>query len=284
MRANAGAFVQEWEGETREDAERQNLLERFEIFGIRQRRQVTFEQNVKKLSGTTGQIDAFWPGMLLVEHKSAGGDLTSAPRRLAGVGVQVTSSAIHQARPDDPPPPRRHPRRDPPRTLKRAPRRPQQPHPTDQAIAASASTPPTRSSPSSTCAAPASPSTCRDEPSPTNRPEHLKVHAKPGGCTHDQAAIVVCAPLDAPGLGTAWVCVALHHAKAPSSRPTEPSVAEVQTGTVPCHHHVHLMFCISIAVRLHPQVYVRIKAGRNINRGFAIVSVERTLPRRRASS
>jgi hypothetical protein len=79
MRGRARAFVREWTGETRESAERQSFWnEWFEVFGIRRRRWVIFERNVRKLSGTTGQIDAFWPGMLLVEHKSAGEDLDAA--------------------------------------------------------------------------------------------------------------------------------------------------------------------------------------------------------------
>lgn len=85
MRGNARAFVKEWTGETREAAERQTFWnEWFEIFGIRRRRRVIFERNVQKLSGTTGQIDAFWPGMLLVEHKSAGEDLDSAMGQAEG--------------------------------------------------------------------------------------------------------------------------------------------------------------------------------------------------------
>lgn len=85
MRARAGAFAREWEGETREDAERQTFWnEWFEVFGIRRRRRVTFEHNVRKLTGTTGQIDAFWPGMVLVEHKSAGEDLDAAMDQAQG--------------------------------------------------------------------------------------------------------------------------------------------------------------------------------------------------------
>src|SRR4051794_14932084 len=85
MRGRARAFVNEWEGETREAAERQTFWnEWFEVFGIRRRRRVTFERNVTKLSGTTGQIDAFWPGMLLVEHKSAGADLDTAMGQAEG--------------------------------------------------------------------------------------------------------------------------------------------------------------------------------------------------------
>jgi hypothetical protein len=79
MRGRARAFVNEWQDETREAAERQTFWnEWFEVFGIRRRRRVIFERNVRKLSGTVGQIDAFWPGMLLVEHKSAGEDLDAA--------------------------------------------------------------------------------------------------------------------------------------------------------------------------------------------------------------
>lgn len=85
MRARAGAFARDWRGETREAAERQTFWnEWFEVFGIHRRRFVTFERNVKKLSGTTGQIDAFWPGMLLIEHKSAGEDLDAALEQAEG--------------------------------------------------------------------------------------------------------------------------------------------------------------------------------------------------------
>lgn len=38
-----------------------------------------FEQKAKRFSGGQhGRIDAFWPGVLLVEHKSAGIDLDAA--------------------------------------------------------------------------------------------------------------------------------------------------------------------------------------------------------------
>jgi hypothetical protein len=85
IRSRARAFVNEWAGETREAAERQSFWnEWFEIFGIRRRRRVTFQRNVRKLSGTTGQIDAFWPGTILVEHKSAGEDLDKAMDQAEG--------------------------------------------------------------------------------------------------------------------------------------------------------------------------------------------------------
>ncbi len=85
IRGNANAFVKEWQGETREDAERQSFWnDFFEIFGIKRRRFVTFERNVTKLKGTPGRIDAFWPGNLLVEHKSAGQDLDKAMDQAEG--------------------------------------------------------------------------------------------------------------------------------------------------------------------------------------------------------
>ncbi len=79
IRARARAFSNEWQGETREDAERQSFWnDWFEVFGISRRRFVTFEHHVRKLTGTTGRIDAFWPGQILIEHKSAGEDLDRA--------------------------------------------------------------------------------------------------------------------------------------------------------------------------------------------------------------
>ncbi len=80
IRARAQRFADEWDGETREDAERQTFWNQwFDVFGLNRRRLgVVFERNVKKLNGNIGQIDAFLPGKLLVEHKSAGADLDAA--------------------------------------------------------------------------------------------------------------------------------------------------------------------------------------------------------------
>lgn len=95
MRGRARGFVNEWQGETSEAAERQTFWnEWFEVFGIRRRRRVTFELNVKKLSGSTGQIDAFWPGMLLVEHKSAGENLDAAMTQAEGYLLGVMDEEL----------------------------------------------------------------------------------------------------------------------------------------------------------------------------------------------
>lgn len=72
-------FSNEWEGETRERAEKDTFWNEFlHIFGISRRRVATFEKAVKKLNDKQGYIDLFWPGTLLVEHKSSGKDLDSA--------------------------------------------------------------------------------------------------------------------------------------------------------------------------------------------------------------
>lgn len=80
MRTRAHAFVAEWRGETRERAEAQSFWnEWFNIFGISRRRFVTFEQYAQRIStGRGGSLDAFWPSVVAIEHKSAGKDLAAA--------------------------------------------------------------------------------------------------------------------------------------------------------------------------------------------------------------
>src|SRR2546426_207154 len=79
IRNNAIKFSRDWEGIKRESAEKQTFWnEFFQVFGIRRRVVASFEEPVKKISGDYSYIDLFWPGMLLVEHKSFGQDLGKA--------------------------------------------------------------------------------------------------------------------------------------------------------------------------------------------------------------
>lgn len=79
VRSRALAFSKEWRGEKSEAAEKQSFWnEFFNVFGIHRRRVASFEVNVDMLLGARGKIDLFWPGLLLVEHKSAGKDLATA--------------------------------------------------------------------------------------------------------------------------------------------------------------------------------------------------------------
>lgn len=72
-------FQRKWENEKRENSEKQTFYnEFFEIFGISRRRVASFEEPVKKLGNNQGFIDLFWKGVLLIEHKSFGKDLSKA--------------------------------------------------------------------------------------------------------------------------------------------------------------------------------------------------------------
>ena len=84
MRARAAGFAREWADETYEKGETQSFYnEFFEIFGVRRRAVARYEEHVRRLDDTSGFIDLFWPGVLLVEQKSAGRDLAAA-RKQAG--------------------------------------------------------------------------------------------------------------------------------------------------------------------------------------------------------
>ncbi|MCY4188163.1 MAG: hypothetical protein OXD30_06735, partial [Bryobacterales bacterium] len=91
MRARAASFAREWAGETYEKGETQSFYnEFFEIFGVRRRTVVRYEEHVRRLDDSAGFIDLFWPGVLLVEQKSAGRDL-SAAREQAGAYFDALS-------------------------------------------------------------------------------------------------------------------------------------------------------------------------------------------------
>ena len=79
IRSRAADFAREWADATYEKGETQSFYnEFFEIFGVRRRTVARYEERVQRLDNTSGFIDLFWPGVLLVEQKSAGRDLTAA--------------------------------------------------------------------------------------------------------------------------------------------------------------------------------------------------------------
>ena len=72
-------FSQEWTGAKREQAEKQTFWnEFFDVFGVSRRAVASFEEPVRNLTGDFGYIDLFWPGRVLVDHKSRGKDLGKA--------------------------------------------------------------------------------------------------------------------------------------------------------------------------------------------------------------
>lgn len=79
IKTRAIAFTNEWKDEVSEDAEAKSFWDDFfNVFGIRRRRIASFEYHVKQLNNKDGYIDLFWPGTLIVEHKSKGRDLDKA--------------------------------------------------------------------------------------------------------------------------------------------------------------------------------------------------------------
>ena len=79
IRRRADAFAHQWHEASRERSESQSFYnDFFRIFGVLRRSVGHYEEQARKLDGKRGFIDLFWPGVLLVEQKSAGRDLDKA--------------------------------------------------------------------------------------------------------------------------------------------------------------------------------------------------------------
>ena len=79
VRARAAAFADEWRDAAYEKGETQSFYNAFfDVFGVRRRSVARYEAHVAKLDNRSGFIDLFWPGVLIVEQKSAGRDLKAA--------------------------------------------------------------------------------------------------------------------------------------------------------------------------------------------------------------
>ncbi len=79
IRIRAKTFSDEWKDAHYEKGETQSFYnDFFEVFGVRRRQVGRYEEAVKDLKGNSQFIDLFWPGMLIVEQKSAGRDLVKA--------------------------------------------------------------------------------------------------------------------------------------------------------------------------------------------------------------
>jgi hypothetical protein len=85
IKSRALQFSKTWADACNENSQAKPFwIDFFEIFGITDKRVATFELNVKKLDGAQGFVDLFWPGMLLVEHKSLGKNLDKAVGQAVG--------------------------------------------------------------------------------------------------------------------------------------------------------------------------------------------------------
>lgn len=82
VRNRASAFAKDNAGASYEKGETQTFYnEFFEVFGLTRKRVAVFEKQVKKLDNSSGFIDLFWPGQLVIEQKSAGKDLDKAEQQ-----------------------------------------------------------------------------------------------------------------------------------------------------------------------------------------------------------
>lgn len=77
--ARAAKFAGDWKDTAREKAEAQSfLMEFFHVLGISRKRVAIFEHKVTCADGSSGYIDLFWKGHILIEMKSRGKDLALA--------------------------------------------------------------------------------------------------------------------------------------------------------------------------------------------------------------
>ena len=93
IRARAASFARKWANAGYEKGETQSFYnEFFRIFGVRRESVARYEERVEKLDDTSGFIDLFWPGVLIVEQKSAGRDLAAAYEQAGGYFDALTES------------------------------------------------------------------------------------------------------------------------------------------------------------------------------------------------
>ena len=79
VRVRAATFAEEWSNAVRETSETHSFYNAFfRVFGVERRSVARYEEHVAKLDNSSGFIDLFWPGVLIVEQKSAGRDLKKA--------------------------------------------------------------------------------------------------------------------------------------------------------------------------------------------------------------
>ena len=84
IRIRAAQFAQDWKDAGYEKGETQSFYnDFFDIFDVKRRTVARYEEHVQRLDNSRGFIDLFWPGVLLVEQKSAGISLAAA-RKQAG--------------------------------------------------------------------------------------------------------------------------------------------------------------------------------------------------------
>jgi len=100
VRDRAIRFSRDWSEATDEERDKQTFWNAFfDVFGVPRRSVASFEQAVAKARGSYGFIDLFWPGVLLVEHKSRGASLTKAESQAFAYLHDLAREGRHDAVP-----------------------------------------------------------------------------------------------------------------------------------------------------------------------------------------
>lgn len=99
-RDRAIRFSREWSEARHEERDKQTFWnEFFDIFGIPRKSVAVFEHAVGNARGAYGFLDLFWPGVLLVEHKSAGASLAKAESQAFAYLNDLTRLGRHEEMP-----------------------------------------------------------------------------------------------------------------------------------------------------------------------------------------
>lgn len=91
IKARAADFAKDHADDAREESHKHLFWQDFfTVFGINIRDVAQYESPVSKAGGSTGFIDVFWPGKLIIEQKSLGRDLDDAMTQAAGYREGLT--------------------------------------------------------------------------------------------------------------------------------------------------------------------------------------------------
>ncbi|MFA6288560.1 MAG: DNA methyltransferase [Opitutaceae bacterium] len=100
VRDRAIRFSRDWSTSTDEERDKQTFWNAFfDVFGVPRRSVATFEHAVANARGSYGFLDLFWPGVLLVEHKSRGASLAKAESQAFSYVLDLVRDGRHDAVP-----------------------------------------------------------------------------------------------------------------------------------------------------------------------------------------
>jgi hypothetical protein len=100
VRDRAIRFAREWSASSDEERDKQSFWKAFfDVFGVPRRSVATFEHAIANARGSYGFLDLFWPGVLLVEHKSRGASLAKAESKAFAYLHDLMRQGRHDAVP-----------------------------------------------------------------------------------------------------------------------------------------------------------------------------------------